>query len=116
MASALDDPSPGSQMFPDLVAVIALNFDVRFTRLAAGTTGLFELAGEILEKGRVSGQALDDRHRLSLSARLLDPEPRSDPVRHSLVHPGGTAAALLRPAALRTHAALVGGVDGAGFL
>ena len=102
-------------MVPDLVAVIALDFDMGSTRLATGATGPFEFAGEILEKGRVSGQALDDRYRLPLAARLLDPEPSSDPIRYGLIHFGGAATALLRPTALRTHPTLVSGIDGTWF-
>ena len=102
-------------MVPDLVAVVALNLDVGPTRLAARATSLFELAGEILEKRRVSGQAFDDRHRLSLSARLFNPKSSNDPIRYGLVHSGRTAAALLRPTTLRTHSTLVGGKDGTWF-
>jgi len=102
-------------MVPDLVAVVALDLDMGSASLAAGATGPFEFAGEILEKGRVSGQALDDRHRLSLSARLFNPKSSNDPIRYGLVHSGRTAAALLRPTALRTHPTLVSGIDGTWF-
>ena len=84
-------------------------------RLAAGATGPFELGGEFLEKGRVSGQALDNRHRLSLSSRLFNSESSSDPIRYRLIQSGGTTAALLRPTALRTHPTLVSGIDGTWF-
>ena len=103
-------------MVPDLVAVVALNLDVGLARLAARTAGTFELTREILEEGRVPGQALDNRHRLALSSSLLDPEPSGDPVRYGFVHSREAAAALLRPTAFRTHPTLVGGVDGSRFL
>ena len=102
-------------MVPDLFAVVALDLDMSSTRLAARATGPLEFTGEILEEGRVSGQAFDDRHRLSLSARLLDAKPSRDSIRHGFVHLGGASAALLRPTALRAHSTLVGGVDGPWF-
>lgn len=102
-------------MIPDLFAVVALDLDMSSTRLAARATGPFEFTGEILEEGRVSGQAFDDRHRLSLSARLLDAKPSRDSIRHGFVHLGGASAALFRPTAFRAHSTPVGGVDGPWF-
>jgi hypothetical protein len=68
--------------------MVALNLDTVLVDGSAAAAGSLELPGEALEEIRVSGQALDNRDRLSPAASALYPEPGNNLVRHRLVEPG----------------------------
>ncbi len=102
LRSPLDDPTLGFKEFPELLAVVALDLDAILDDLAPGGAGLFELTCEILEKGLVPRQALDDGDGLPPPAGLFNPETGGDPVRNRFIEGGGAATLLCRPAAGRT--------------
>src|SRR5579862_8622055 len=110
--STLDDEALATQVLADPIAKIALELDRAFRRGSTGATGTLQLLTQLLQKGRVVRQAVDDRDGLATAALFLHTQLRDDSRRNRRVTSSGAAFAIAcRPSAAGTDASDVGGID-----